>query len=73
LGKALKVAKSEFIREFSEHKEVINSLKYTIIDFYRHKVKANRILASLDSCCEDYRAWRIEFCGFEFKGLGYDT
>ncbi len=69
---SLNVAKGEFLEEYSNAEEELKSLKYTVIDFYRYKNKTNRIIASLDSS-DDYRTWRIEYCGFECEGIGYDT
>ena len=73
LFRALATAISEFKIEFSEDEKVLDSLEYTVVNFYRYKSKVNRIIASLESPFEERRTWRIEFCEQNCEGLGYDT
>lgn len=69
---ALEAEKRKYISKYPSSEKEVVALQYEVINFYRYKSRANRIIASL-GLGENYRAWRIEFAENVCEGLGFDS
>ena len=72
LEDALEAEKRKYIAKYPNSEKEVAALRYEVVNFYRYKSRANRIIASLGPG-ENFRAWRIEFAENVCEGLGFDS